>query len=232
MNPNTSAIRSRVILQMIILVILMPLIPILISADWDWWEAWVYAGIFILGFIASRLLAARRHPDLLAERARSMQMEGAKSWDRRIVPWLAIGGVIALIVVGLDHRYGWSPAFPLWLKLTAFLGMILSMLLGSWALIENRFFSGIVRIQTERGHRVVSSGPYRYLRHPGYAGSLWVYLLTPILLDSIWAWIPDLLLIGLLIVRTALEDKTLQAELPGYAEYAQHTKYRLMPGVW
>jgi protein-S-isoprenylcysteine O-methyltransferase Ste14 len=116
--------------------------------------------------------------------------------------------------------------------LVALVGIILGYGFSSWALIENRFFAGTVRIQTERGHHVVSSGPYRIVRHPGYAGGLFVYLFIPLLLDSLWAWIPTILLAIVLIVRTALEDQTLQAELPGYKEFAGKTKYRLFPGIW
>jgi len=114
----------------------------------------------------------------------------------------------------------------------ALIVMLLGYLLGSWALIENRFFSGVVRIQTDRGHRVVSTGPYRLIRHPGYAGALWAYLAIPLLLDSAWAFIPALLLVGVLVLRTALEDRTLQEELPGYKEFARKTRFRLIPWVW
>jgi protein-S-isoprenylcysteine O-methyltransferase Ste14 len=110
--------------------------------------------------------------------------------------------------------------------------IILGYLLGTWAMLENRFFSGVVRIQVDRGHTVVSTGPYAWIRHPGYAGALVVYLLTPILLDSIWALIPALMLALALIIRTALEDQTLQVELPGYEEFTKKTPYRLLPGIW
>lgn len=92
--------------------------------------------------------------------------------------------------------------------------------------------TGTVRIQSERGHQVVSSGPYRFVRHPGYAGALWGFLAVPVWLDSAWAFLPALLLMGILVLRTALEDKTLQAELPGYKEFTQKTRYRLLPGIW
>jgi len=104
--------------------------------------------------------------------------------------------------------------------------------LSSWALVENRFFSGMVRIQTDLGHQVVSSGPYRWMRHPGYAGALLGYLVTPLFLDSALAFLPTLFTSGLYLTRTALEDRTLQNELPGYAEYARRVKYRFLPGIW
>lgn len=104
--------------------------------------------------------------------------------------------------------------------------------LGTYALIENRFFSGMVRIQTERGHQVVSSGPYRWIRHPGYVGALLTYWFTPLFLDSLWAFIPVAFITIVLIIRTHWEDRTLQNELAGYREYALRVRYRLIPGVW
>jgi len=99
-------------------------------------------------------------------------------------------------------------------------------------MLANRFFSGVVRIQNERGHSVVSDGPYRWVRHPGYAGGFIGDLALPLLLGSAWAFIPAALTAGAVVLRTALEDRTLQAELPGYREYAQRTRFRLLPGVW
>jgi protein-S-isoprenylcysteine O-methyltransferase Ste14 len=117
-------------------------------------------------------------------------------------------------------------------KILALAIILAGYALGSYALIENRFFSGMVRIQTDRGHNVVSSGPYHWLRHPGYAGALLAYLATPFFLDSLWAFLPAVLLTILLVIRTALEDRTLQDELTGYREYAGLVRYRLLPGLW
>jgi protein-S-isoprenylcysteine O-methyltransferase Ste14 len=103
---------------------------------------------------------------------------------------------------------------------------------GAWALMENRFFSGVVRIQKERGHHVVSTGPYSWMRHPGYAGALLVYFGTPILLDSLWTYLPVAFISIVLLIRTDLEDRALKHELPGYKEYTQKTRFRLLPGIW
>jgi protein-S-isoprenylcysteine O-methyltransferase Ste14 len=149
-----------------------------------------------------------------------------------LAPLLAFGSIFILVVAGLDRLYGWSNLFSVGARIAALVAIMLGYAFSSWALIENRFFSGTVRIQTERGHHVVSSGPYRIMRHPGYAGALLGYLPVPILLNSLWAFIPAILLLIVLVVRTALEDKTLQAELPGYREFAQKTRYRLLPGIW
>ena len=232
MTQQSKPVMWLAILQMVIVVLLAPFIPLIISGRWDWWQAWAYAVVSVLAFVISRLFVARKHPDLITERARFMDAKDTKSWDKILAPLLGLGSILILAVAGLDKYYGWSPASGLTVCLVALIGVILGYGFSSWALIENRFFAGTVRIQTERGHHVVSTGPYRIVRHPGYAGGLLGYLFIPLLLDSLWAWIPTLLLAVILVIRTALEDKTLKAELPGYREFAQKTKYRLLPGIW
>jgi protein-S-isoprenylcysteine O-methyltransferase Ste14 len=232
MTEQNKPVIWRAIVQMVIVVFIAPFIPMIISGQWDWWQAWAYAIASILAFIVSRLIVARKHPDLIKERARFMQAKDTKSWDKILAPLLGLGSILVLVVAGLDEYYGWSSAYTLTVNLVALIGIILGYGFSSWALIENRFFSGTVRIQTERGHHVVSTGPYRIVRHPGYAGGLLGYLFIPLLLDSVWAFIPAIFLAIVIVIRTALEDKTLQAELPGYKEFAQKTKYRLMLGIW
>jgi protein-S-isoprenylcysteine O-methyltransferase Ste14 len=166
------SITPRVIVVTLIVVVGIPFLPLLISRQWDWWEAWVYAFISIFGFAISRELAARRHPDLLAERARFLRHEDAKTWDKYLAPMVRLGSGLILIVVGLDALNDWSPAFSLLVKTLALFAILAGYALGTLALMENRFFSGIVRIQSERGHHVVSSGPYGCIRDPGYAGAL------------------------------------------------------------
>lgn len=222
----------KIIVQLLIVVVVIPLLPILISSDWGWWEAWTYAVTAILGFILSRVLAARRHPDILAERARSMQMKDAKPWDKILSPLMAFGSVFILGVAGFDRLYSWTEPFSLPIELAALTVLLLGYVFGTWALMENRFFSGVVRIQTDRGHHVVTKGPYRFVRHPGYVGALWTYLAMPLFFSSLWAFIPALLTLVVIVIRTSMEDATLQNELSGYKEYAQKTKYRLLPGVW
>ncbi|MBN2149138.1 MAG: isoprenylcysteine carboxylmethyltransferase family protein [Anaerolineales bacterium] len=232
MAEQQQLLSPRLIIQLLFYLIVIPFLPLLISWHWGWWEAWVYAILYILGFAVSRRLAARRHPDLIAERAQTTQHEDAKPWDRVLSPIVALGIGVVLLIVGLDALLGWSRGFRQAIEIAALALMLAGYVWSSYALIENRFFSGVVRLQTERGHHVVSSGPYRWMRHPGYAGALLAYLSTPFFLDSAWAIIPALLLAVAMVIRTHLEDSTLQQELPGYAEYAQRVRYRLMPGVW
>lgn len=229
---NQKKIPLRAIVLMLFFIVVIPLLPLLISRRWDWWEAWTYAGISILGFAISRMLAAQRHPDILSERAKFLQHEDAKPFDKILSPLVGLGGGIIPITAGLDELFQWSPGFSPTVKIISLIIILAGYTLASYALIENRFFSGMVRIQTDRGHEVVSGGPYRWVRHPGYAGSLITYPVIPLLLDSEWTFIPAILLIIILVIRTYLEDKTLQKELPGYADYAKKVRYRLVPGVW
>ena len=232
MNNPQKVLTPRAILQMLFFVVVVPFLPLLISWQWNWGEAWVYALVLILGFVVSRVLAARRNPDIIAERAKMLQHDDAKSWDKTLAPLVGLGGGLIPLIAGLDALFGWSTPFSLPLKIVALLLILAGYALGSYALIENRFFSGVVRIQTDRGHHVISSGPYRWLRHPGYAGALLTYLASPFFLDSIWTLVPAVLLTVVLVIRTLLEDKTLQEELPGYLDYAGRVRYRLLPGVW
>jgi len=232
MENQSKTISPRAILLMLFFIVVIPFLPLLISRQWDWWEAWVYAIIGILGFAISRVLAARRHPDLLAERARFLQHEDAKPWDKYLSPLVGLGGGLIPLVAGLDALFDLSPPFSLPVKILALVSILAGYVLGSYALIENRFFSGMVRIQTDRGHQVVSSGPYRWVRHPGYAGALLTYLATPFFLDSNWAFLPVVFISIVLVIRTNLEDKVLQNELEGYRDYARRVRYRLLSGVW
>ncbi len=232
MDSRSSMLTPRVLIISFLFVVVAPFLPLLISQQWDWWQAWVYAIVSIAGFVISRALAARRNPGLLAERSRFLRHEDAKPWDKTLAPLVGLGGALVPLVAGLDARFGSSADFGLPIELAALAVLVGGYVLASYALIENAYFSGMVRIQTDRGQHVISSGPYRWVRHPGYAGALLAYLATPLLLDSLWTFVPALFLTVVLIIRTNLEDKTLQAELDGYRDYAQRVRYRLLPGVW
>jgi protein-S-isoprenylcysteine O-methyltransferase Ste14 len=190
------------------------------------------AAVFIMGFIISRALAARKSPGILKERANYYQHENTQPWDKWLSPLVAFGSVFILLVAGLDARFRWSPGFSLPVEIAGLALILAGYILASYALIENAFFSGTVRIQGERGHKVVSSGPYGWVRHPGYLGSLLANFGIPLLLDSAWSFIPVLIFGVFFIIRTHLEDRFLQGNLAGYRSYAQEVRYRLLPGVW
>jgi len=200
------------------------------SGHLDWVMAWVYVSIRVGIGVVSMLIIASKYPGLLEERFQPG--EGVKAWDRPFANITTFLSLAVLIVAGLDMRFGWSPDLTVASRLVALVVWVLGDVFSKWAAVSNRFYSRMVRIQTDRGHTVVTDGPYRYVRHPGYAGGLVAGLATPIVLDSLWALVAVGVLALLLAIRTALEDKTLHEELLGYTEYAQQTRYRLMPGVW
>jgi len=208
------------------------MLPLLISWQWDWWQAWFYFLVNLIGFIVSRLIANSRHPDLIVERSQYLNHPNPEPWDKRLSPLLGLCGGLIPLAAGLDARFGPSVQFGLIIKVVASVFLVGGYVLGSYALISNRFFSGVVRIQTDRGHHVVTTGPYSWVRHPGYAGAILSYLATPFLLNSIWTFIPVLLTLGVIIIRTYLEDNALKEKLEGYREYAQDVPNRLIPGVW
>jgi protein-S-isoprenylcysteine O-methyltransferase Ste14 len=232
MSDRQRTITPRVALQLLLFVVLAPFLPLLISWRWRWWEAWVYAIVCILGFAISRALAARRNPGLLAERARFLRHKDAAPWDKVLAPLVGLGGALIPLVAGFDAWFGWSPAFGLPVKILSLLSILAGYTLGAYALIENPFFSGMVRIQKDRQQKVVTSGPYRWVRHPGYAGALLTYLAVPFFLDALWALVPVVFLAFVLVIRTRLEDRTLHAQLEGYGAYARRVRYRMIPGIW
>jgi protein-S-isoprenylcysteine O-methyltransferase Ste14 len=207
---------------------------LLLSAGrWDWWEAWAYSGLGLFILIGSRVVLIKKFPDLAVERSQAHDLDDVKDWDRILMPITALlGPFVSWIVAGLDQRYGWSPDLPNLVQIAALIVIQIGSLIGIWAMLTNRFFSSQVRIQTDRGHTVVKDGPYKIVRHPGYAGGLLSWLAAPVFFSSWWVVIPTVLVMMASIIRTAKEDKTLIAELPGYAAYSREVKYRLLPGVW
>jgi protein-S-isoprenylcysteine O-methyltransferase Ste14 len=196
----------------------------------SWWQAWAAIAVMLAWSAATAIVILRFNPHLLAERLGPRP--GAKAWDTAIMSLLGLTQLARYIVAGLDQRYGWTGGFPLAAQLAALAVCVLGYALVVWATASNAFFSQIVRIQSERDHAVVTGGPYCYFRHPAYLGAILYELAVPVLLASWWAFIPSILSTILLILRTALEDRTLQVELAGYAEYTDQVRYRLLPGIW
>jgi protein-S-isoprenylcysteine O-methyltransferase Ste14 len=196
----------------------------------DWWPAWASLAVMVGWVVATAIVILRFNPALLAERLGPRP--GAKRWDTAIMSLLGLAQLARYSVAGLDQRHAWTPAFPPAVQVAALLVCILGYALVVWATASNAFFSQVVRIQSERAHAVATGGPYRYLRHPAYLGALLYELAAPFLFASWWALIPSALAAFLLVLRTALEDRTLQAELPGYSAFALRVRRRLLPGLW
>ena len=229
----TSIISWKTIIRFIVTTLFMLSILFLAAGRLDWWEAWAYVANALVILFVSRAILIIKNPDLAKERGEAAQKEGVKPWDKILMPLTAIFfPLISWVVAGLDDRFAWSPDLPDSVQLIALAVISLGSLIGTWAMITNRFFSSHVRIQTDRGHTVINSGPYQIIRHPGYAGGIISWIAAPVFFSSHWLVIPTILAIFGSILRTKLEDKTLLDELPGYKEYAKKVPYRLIPGIW
>ncbi len=221
--------RTQMILRALLAPILMIGLLFLAAGRWDYWQAWVYS---IINMIVLALMGTllTRNSELVEERLNPKQ--GMKSWDKFYFAVTTPLYLIALIVAGLDARFGWTKNMPMIIYWVSVLLYLIGQGIFLWARYTNNYFSSVVRIQTDRGHAVCKDGPYRYVRHPGYVGGFLFTITIGLILGSWWASIPQVIAALMLVWRTAREDKTLQAELPGYAEFTKETKYRLLPGVW
>ena len=220
-------------IKLLIVYSLIPLTLFVCAGDPGWWQAWVFTAIIFAAGVVGRSIAEKRFPGLMDERIHSETNAGVQKWDKVLAPLMAVSISFPLVIVaGLDDRYYWSYDFPPWLILLGFLLIVAGYVLANWALVENRFFSSTTRIQTERGHTVCDTGPYRLVRHPGYLGNFLALFGIALALESSWTLIPAGFAAVIIIVRTALEDRFLRANLTGYKEYAGRVKFRLLPGIW
>lgn len=196
----------------------------------NYWQGLIYLAIGLIMFVLNYTVL-RIDPELLKER--SGPGEGTKSWDKRILGLSFLVTISMYVLAGLDSgRFHWSPDFHWSLCLLGIILTAAGQLLFLIAQKQNKFFSSTVRIQTNREHVVCETGLYKFVRHPAYLGSIIQSLGFPLLFGSLWSIIPICLLILLFLIRTNLEDKTLKAELKGYAEYSDKTEYRIIPGIW
>lgn len=231
LNTETTKGIVRWVAQMLFGLISFGAILFLCAGRLNWVAGWFYLGLNALTQILSAFVLIPRQAEMLADR--SALREGTKGFDRYLAPAVMIlGTLVVAVTAGLDARFSWSGSFPTGWWIFGIVVAFASQMFVLWAMASNPFFSTTVRIQEERGHRVVHKGPYNIVRHPGYAGSLVYNLAVPLLLASWWTFIPALLTILLLFIRTSLEDRTLQAELDGYLDYSKSTQYRLIPGIW
>ncbi len=194
-----------------------------------WTLGWIYVGILAATLAINLACLMRWNPELI--RRRMHLGKGTKTWDKVWTVLFAIVTIAVYVVAVIEGREGVSSApGALWLLGLAI--FVPGWALATWSMVVNPFFEKTVRIQTDHGHRVIDTGPYAYVRHPGYVGFIGWMLSTPLLLASAWAFVPALIAVVGLMIRTALEDRTLHAELTGYAGYAARVRYRLIPGVW
>ena len=221
----------RIILRFISGLIFIGAILFGTAGTFNWPEAWVYLVIQFGWSVGLSVFLWNHDIELLKDRMRFTK-KSAKGWDK-VMTFVSMPFYIPyLLLPGLDAvRYQWSHV-PLWAKVACFIVIVASFLWISWIMKENTYLSRFVEIQEDRGHKVITSGPYKFVRHPMYISAAILMIALPIALGSLYALIPMAFVIVFIIIRTYLEDKTLHKELEGYAEYAQKTKYRLIPGIW
>ena len=211
----------------ILLVVAIIFIP---AGRINYWQGWVFSGVMVLILIVSILMFANK-PDLIKEREKPGP--GTKWWDK-IFYALYIPAFFAVVIIAcLDTgRFGWTAPFPIPVYVIGYILFLFANFINTWSMWVNRFFSSTVRIQTDRGQEVIQTGPYRWMRHPGYVGGILLAISMAVIFGSLWALIPAGIVAILLVIRTYLEDTTLQKELAGYTDYVSHVKYRLLPGIW
>lgn len=194
-----------------------------------WPAGWWFFAVAMAAMAVATVFVVRASPEIFE--TRSGFKPGTKDWDLVLVGLLAAALVAVPVVAGLDFRWGWS-AMPLPLMLLGYLPALAALAVLAWAQAENRFFELGVRIQSDRGHVVVDSGPYAHVRHPGYIATVLLGFGGALALGSWWALLPAAVLVVVLAYRTLREDETLAAELAGYAHYRRQVRYRWIPGVW
>lgn len=204
------------------------------AGTWQWWEAWVLIGLWTLYGLVMTMYLLRNDPTLLSERLKLVPLhKEQKAWDKALMLLFFIAGIGLYLLPGFDViRYEWSDPLPLWIRVIAMLIHIPCLVLLGWIMHENTYLSQVVKIDKERDHKVITTGPYAVVRHPMYTVTIILLFAVPVALGSRFSLIISLFLTVLLIVRTYLEDRTLHTELAGYPEYAKQTIYRLIPGIW
>jgi protein-S-isoprenylcysteine O-methyltransferase Ste14 len=220
-----------VLVRLVAATLLFGALLFLLAGTVAWPAAWAYLAINVAILVVYSVILLRLHPDLIDER--NKPPVDAKKWDKPLVAVVgAIGPLMLLVACGLDRRFHWSGPVSAAVKAVGLVLLAAGGALSNYAVAHNRFFSAVVRIQHDRGHRVIDTGPYQVLRHPGYVGSILHMTGTALALGSWWALLVSGGVSAVLAVRTAREDRTLRDELPGYVDYAAHVRYRLVPWVW
>lgn len=208
-------------------ILITGLVLFLAAGTVKWPMAWLYVGFILIYIILSRRFT---HPEL--HNLQSMRTNGTKKWDFVTAPFVSIIGPIAmLLTVGFDKRFEWSH-IPYLIQIIACLFLLIGASIALWAKQANKFYSETVRIQYERYHVVITDGPYRYVRHPGYLGYMILSISAPLVLGSLPALFPSIFIVLGYLARTFLEDLTLQRQFKGYYDYTKKVPYRLFPGIW
>ena len=232
MNTNDSIPRSKLISAFFYLLI-FPVTLLFLGGDWRWTEGWVYSILFYVMCSANLLYLHFKDPALLKERFGSPVQKEQKPWDKVLLMLFFIEFLVSFAIMPLDaRRFHWSPAFPPWLRALGALLQIVATYLVFEAMRENTFAAPVVKMQKERGQKVISTGMYGVVRHPMYAGAVLLFISTPMLLGSIYGLAFGLLLIITIAARSVGEEAMLKQELEGYSDYMKRVKWRIIPFVF
>ncbi|PBC04059.1 isoprenylcysteine carboxylmethyltransferase family protein [Mesorhizobium sp. WSM3860] len=197
----------------------------------NWPQAWVYLVLMVGLSLTLGVGLAQRDPGLMKERLSPPIQKGQSSADKVLLSTLLVAIFAWLVLMGLDFRNGWSPV-PVWVQVVGAVVLLLGIWICYLTMLENSFAAPVVKIQDERGQKVITSGPYSYVRHPMYGGAILFFAGTALLLGSWWGLASVLLFIVLLAIRTFIEEKALRTGLQGYDDYTAHVRYKLIPMVW
>jgi protein-S-isoprenylcysteine O-methyltransferase Ste14 len=221
------------IFNSLFIIILFPAIILSVSGNWLWVEGWIFSLWFDVMVLSNYVYLYLYDPALLAERSKAPGSDNQKKWDKVLLTGAYLMALAWFILMPLDaKRFGWSPVFPVWLKVFGGVVLLPAFYLIYRATVENTFLSTMVRIQTDRKQHVISTGVYGFVRHPMYLGMLLMLLGAPLMLGSIFGVIIGLIALIVLAGRIIGEEKMLVNELEGYAEYKKKVKYRLIPFIW
>jgi len=232
-KENTKMAVCRFIFSSLITILIFPVVILFLSGNWLWLEGWIFSLWFDVMVLSNMIYLYLHDPALLAERSKAPGSDNQKKWDKYLLTGAYLMALVWFIIMPLDaKRFGWSPYFPVWLKVLGGVALLPSLYLIYRATVENTFLSTLVRIQTDRKQQVISTGVYGFVRHPLYLGCLLMLLGAPLLLGSIYGLIIGLIALIVLVGRIIGEEKMLVNELEGYEDYKQKVKYRLVPLVW
>jgi protein-S-isoprenylcysteine O-methyltransferase Ste14 len=221
------------ILGSLSVLLFFPAVVMLVSGNWHWVEGWLFSLWMDAMVLANYFYLYFKNPDLLAERAKAPGSDNQKSWDKVLQSGAYFAAIAWLVLIPLDaSRFGWSPVFPLWLKIVGGLMLIPALFFIQRATTDNNYLSAMVRVQSDRGQQVVSTGVYGFVRHPLYLGVLLMLVGAPLLTGSLAGLGIGIIAMIALVVRIFGEEKMMMIELTGYEEYKQKVKYRLIPYIW
>lgn len=210
-----------------------PVILFLLAGDWHWIEGWIFSGVFCALSFVTLIYLYFKDPALLKERFGSPIQEGQKPWDRVLLSLFFLEFLVWYAIMPLDaRRFGWSPVFPFWTRAVGAVLIVLASVILFEALNENTFAAPVVKMQKERGQKVISTGLYGIVRHPMYAGALLLFIGAPLLLNSFYGLVLGLFLIVTIAIRSLGEEAMLKQELEGYSEYMKKVRWRLIPFVF